>query len=182
MTRGTSDRPSRTSIGSPRSTDRAGSLEPGVTLGTVPPVKWFDVGQEAHGVIAIGQLATGVFALGQFATGVVAIGQLARGVVAIGQLAVGVVAVGQMGVGILYGSGMLGFGAFAGGLIPLGVVGRLPFGELRRGRLRSIERRQRIGALSILAFVVVVAIVWAAALGPLRRELFDIGGVIHRMS
>ena len=71
-------------------------------------MKLFDVGQEAHGVIAIGQFATGVFAFGQVATGVVAIGQVARGVFVVGQLAFGVVCVGQLAFGLHTAIAMLG--------------------------------------------------------------------------
>ncbi len=73
-------------------------------------MKWFDVGEEAHGVIAIGQVATGVIAVGQMATGVIAIGQVARGLVAVGQGAVGLVALGQGSIGLFWAAGMLGIG------------------------------------------------------------------------
>lgn len=81
-------------------------------------MKIFDVGQEAHGFIAIGQVATGFFALGQGATGVIAIGQLARGVIAIGQVAIGVVTVCQVGFGLVSCVAMLGIaGRWAKGLV-----------------------------------------------------------------
>lgn len=145
----------------------------------MPSVKLFDVGQEAHGVMAIGQAATGVVAFGQVATGVIAIGQLARGVVAVGQMAIGVVAIGQVGVGIVYGAGMFGVGAAAGGILPLGVIGRLGLGDLRRAKFAGFERRSRLGPLSALVMLALVALVWAASLGPLQRELFEIGGILH---
>lgn len=87
-------------------------------------VKLFDVGQEAHGVIAIGQFATGVFAFGQIATGIVAIGQVARGVFVIGQVAVGVVSVGQLAFGLYGAWGMLGIAGRSGGGIVLKVFPR----------------------------------------------------------
>ena len=74
-------------------------------------IKWFDVGQEAVGFVAIGQIATGVIAVGQGATGFIAIGQLARGVFVVGQLAYGVVAIGQLAVGVALTGGMVGVGA-----------------------------------------------------------------------
>ncbi len=81
-------------------------------------MKFFDVGQEAHGVIAIGQVATGVFAFGQMATGVVAVGQLARGVFVVGQLAVGFFCIGQLAIGVLGAVGMIGVaGRWAKGLV-----------------------------------------------------------------
>jgi hypothetical protein len=142
-------------------------------------VQLFSVGVEAHGVIAIGQLATGVVAIGQLATGVIAVGQLARGVIAFGQLAVGVVAVGQVGVGLFYGGGMLGVGGLAGGLLPGGLFGTLSFGDLRRARFSSIERRRRIGPVAGVGFAAVGGLVFLAALGPLWDALYGIGGVLH---
>ena len=74
-------------------------------------MKFFDVGENAYGVIAIGAQATGFFALGQIANGYIlaigqsafgfiAIGQLARGVFVVGQLAIGIFTVGQLAVGV----------------------------------------------------------------------------------
>ncbi len=78
---------------------------------------FFDVGQEAKGVIALGQIATGVVAIGQVATGVIAIGQGARGFIAIGQGAIGIVAVGMGAVGVLHGTAMAGIGGRGLGFI-----------------------------------------------------------------
>lgn len=80
-------------------------------------MRWFDVGEDAHGFIALGQLATGFIAVGQMATGVVAIGQIARGVIAVGQGAIGVVAFGQGAVGLYYGVGMVGIAGRGFGLV-----------------------------------------------------------------
>lgn len=85
-------------------------------------IRWVDVGQEAHGVIAIGQLATGVIALGQAATGVIAIGQVARGIVAVGQLSLGIVTIGQLTLGVAWSAGMLGMSAIKGPGIVLPLV------------------------------------------------------------
>lgn len=87
-------------------------------------IKWFDVGEQAVGVIAIGQFATGFLAFGQVATGVVAVGQLARGVVVVGQLAYGAAVVAQLGVSLGIVGGMIGLGArrwfgWTVGLIPI---------------------------------------------------------------
>jgi hypothetical protein len=71
-------------------------------------MKFFDIGGEAHGVIAIGQEATGVIAIGQSATGIVAVGQMARGVVVVGQLAIGFFSVGQLAIGLHTAVGMVG--------------------------------------------------------------------------
>lgn len=112
-------------------------------------MRFFDVGPEAHGFIAIGQFATGVFAFGQLATGVVAVGQLARGVFVIGQLAVGVFVVGQLGIGLLGSVAMVGIaGRWAKGLVfpvwppskgakpelpPLTSLGRIRAGTVTEG-------------------------------------------------
>jgi hypothetical protein len=71
-------------------------------------MRLFDVGQEAHGVIAIGQVATGVVAIGQMATGVIAIGQLARGGIAIGMLSFGLLSIGMLSFGLIWAGGMGG--------------------------------------------------------------------------
>jgi hypothetical protein len=84
---------------------------PPLPLRAVANIKWFDVGQEAVGVVAIGQVATGVIAIGQGATGFIAIGQLARGVFVVGQLGYGVVVIGQLAVGLALAGGMVGMGA-----------------------------------------------------------------------
>jgi hypothetical protein len=73
-------------------------------------MRWFDFGEEAHGVLAIGQFATGVVAFGQFAYGVVAVGQFAFGLFAVGQVAVGGVAFGLVGAGMYGTVAMLGVG------------------------------------------------------------------------
>lgn len=68
-------------------------------------VPFFDVGDDAKGVIAIGQFATGVVAIGQMATGVFVLGQFARGVFCIGQFAIGFYAVGMFAAGLVSGAG-----------------------------------------------------------------------------
>lgn len=95
------------------------------------PLKFFDIGQEAHGFIAIGQFASGVFVVGQVAVGFVAIGQGAVGVIAIGQGAVGLVSVGMGAVGIYWTLAMVGIGGSGMGLVvklapSLGPVPELP--------------------------------------------------------
>ena len=95
-------------------------------------MRWFDFGEEAHGVVAIGQFATGVVAVGQFAHGVVAIGQFAFGVVAFGQVAVGGVTVGLVGAGMYFTVAMLGVGGRGVGFVlPLlpALGGRIPPGQ-----------------------------------------------------
>jgi hypothetical protein len=88
--------------------------------------RWFDVGQEAEGFIAIGQMATGVIAIGQVAFGVIAIGQVSRGVIAIGQAAIGIVSVGMVGAGVGYTVALMGVGGVAGPGFVLPLVPRLP--------------------------------------------------------
>ncbi len=73
-------------------------------------MRWFDIGAEAEGFVAVGQFATGVFAFGQVATGVVAVGQVAFGVVAIGQGALGLVTFGMAAGGLHFCVAMVGVG------------------------------------------------------------------------
>ena len=80
-------------------------------------IRWIDVGEDAHGVIAFGQIATGVIAVGQMATGVIAVGQVARGLIAVGQGAVGLIAIGQGAIGVFYGVGMVGVGGRGFGIV-----------------------------------------------------------------
>lgn len=87
-------------------------------------MKFFDVGIEAHGVIAIGQFATGIIAIGQVAVGIVAVGQLSRGVFVVGQLAAGVATLGQVTIGIVRAVGMIAVGGRAGGLMKVSVAPR----------------------------------------------------------
>lgn len=140
-------------------------------------MRFFDFGQEATGVIAIGQIATGVLAIGQFATGVIAIGQLSRGVIAVGQMSIGVVAAGQLGVGMVYGAGMLGFGTFAGGLIPVPLFGLLRFTDLIHLRLRV--GRVQPTAWRIILMIGIDAIVTIAVLIPLWSALFGVEGIFY---
>lgn len=140
-------------------------------------MRFFDFGQEATGVIAIGQLATGVLAIGQFATGVIAIGQLSRGVIAVGQMSIGVVATGQVGVGNVYGAGMLGLGTFAGGLIPIPLLGHLRFTDLTHLRFRPAWVQPT--PLKIILMMGVIAVVALAVLIPLWRELFGVDGIFY---
>ncbi len=93
------------------------------------PMRFFDVGQEAHGFIAIGQLATGFLAIGQLATGVIAIGQVARGVFCVGMASVGLFSMGMATAGVVAGVGMVGVAGVGGrGLVlPL-----FPFPPKRR--------------------------------------------------
>ena len=140
-------------------------------------MRFFDFGQEATGVIAIGQIATGVVAIGQFATGVIAIGQISRGVIAVGQMSLGVVAAGQLAVGIAYGTGMLGLGAFAGGLIPISVLGRLSLTDLVH--LRFHLDRSRPIRWKWFLMTGLIAVVAVFALIPLWEALFSANGVFQ---
>ena len=138
-------------------------------------MRFFDFGQEATGVIAIGQIATGVPAIGQFATGVVAIGQISRGVIALGQVSVGIAAAGQLGFGMAYGTGMLGFGTFAGGLIPVPLLGRVRLADLIHLRFRP--EPVNVTPWRILLLLGIDLFVAAAALVPLWQELFGVEGI-----
>ena len=88
-------------------------------------MRWFSVGVQPVGVVAIGVLPTGVIAVGQGATGVLAIGQLARGVMVVGQLSLGVLSLGQLSAGLFWAGGQLALGGFAGfAQIPVGLLGK----------------------------------------------------------
>lgn len=141
-------------------------------------MKVFAFGEEAQGIIAIGQLATGVIAIGQLATGVIAIGQVARGFIAIGQLSLGVFAIGQLGVGAVYGAGMLGFGTFGGGAVPVPLIGIVRLRDLSRGRFRLTGDRVPIRPWRIVLCLVVFLLVVTLALIPLYGGLYGVGGVL----
>ena len=92
-------------------------------------MRFFDVGAQAYGVIAIGQEATGFFALGQIANGyVLAIGQSAFGFIAIGQIARGVFVVGQLAIGV-FTLGQLAIGLHTC-CAQLGLAGRRGIGAV----------------------------------------------------
>jgi hypothetical protein len=94
----------------------------GERLATIErPMRFFDAGDHAVGIIAVGQQATGIIAFGQVATGVIAVGQLARGGFVVGQLAFGLVGWGQLGAGMFQAAGMMGIGGrrALGMVIPL---------------------------------------------------------------
>ena len=135
-------------------------------------VKWFSVGVEAEGVIAIGQVATGVIAIGQIATGVVAVGQLARGGLVVGQLAIGVVTLGQLSLGVAKAAGMVGIG------------GRASFGlilPLLPGRAAPFPSPQPPISVWRLAVFVALFVLWFLAAGvPVWQEVFAPGGVFDR--
>jgi hypothetical protein len=104
---------------------------------------FFDVGEDARGVIAIGQMATGVVAIGQVATGVIAIGQFSRGVIAIGQFSIGVFAVGMFAGGLFMGVGAgiaprfigAGFSMFPGARARVAVPALRRLGEIATGSM-----------------------------------------------
>lgn len=145
-------------------------------------MRWFDVGQEAEGVIAIGQQATGVIAIGQLALGVVAIGQLARGVIVIGQLGIGVVTVGQLPLGVVWSAGMVGVGGTSPGWLVLSLLPRRkavadsPYAILAGGRARASTGRLLLG----VAGVMVLALLWWISAGQdVLDALFGPGGVLN---
>ena len=142
-----------------------------------------DVGVSPVGVVAIGLNATGVVAVGELATGVIAVGQLARGGLAIGQLALGVASVGQLAVGLGWATGQLGIAATSGAGIIFGPLGRLYALPLlgRRGNRRWIPHpRAGLAWFGVAALVVLVlgALWWFAAGGPLVHELTRTGGIL----
>lgn len=143
----------------------------------------FDVGVQPVGFIAIGQLPTGVIAIGQGATGVIAVGQLARGVIVIGQLAIGFAALGQLAVGAVWAGGMVAVAPVGGPyMLGTGLLGRLPFGALRRGRWSQfVARHSSPVGLGIRLFVLVGIVigVWLVAIAPLLHDLIRVGGVFR---
>lgn len=134
-------------------------------------IKWFDVGEQAVGVIALGQFATGVLAIGQVATGVVAVGQLARGVFVLGQLGYGAAVVAQLGASVGIVGGMLGVGArrwfgWTVGLIPSSRPHPEP------SQHWSVWRAAGLVALAV-GFYVVVAL-------PVYQGLLGEGGALNQ--
>ncbi len=123
-------------------------------------MKFFDVGVEAHGVIAIGQLATGVFAFGQMALGVVAIGQLSRGIIAVGQLSLGFGALGQLAVSPAFAAGMVGVGGLQSkALLPI--------------RLRPTENvSPAVNVVQLILYAAVIVLIGLAVLEPLWEQVF----------
>ncbi|MGH8927434.1 MAG: hypothetical protein ACRDWH_03720 [Acidimicrobiia bacterium] len=138
-----------------------------------------DFGQEAVGIVAVGQIATGVVAIGQVATGVIAVGQLARGVITLGQISIGLVAVGQVGIGAGYGAGMLGTGIFAGGLVPVSLLGYIRFADFRRFHFRPEWVRSSIRPWRTVLIVAVMILVVLIAIMPTWRALFDVDGIFY---
>jgi hypothetical protein len=134
-------------------------------------VKFFDVGVEAYGWIAVGQHATGFIAIGQLALGVVAVGQVARGLFAFGQVCVGGIAIGQLGVGLAYGAGMLGLGGTAGGMVPLAAFGRIPLRQVVAGRMSDIDIAWAVRPWKAVVLIVVGAIVVPVTLIPLWERV-----------
>lgn len=82
-------------------------------------MKFFAVGLEPVGVIAIGGFARGGIAIGQGAVGIVAVGQLSTGMFTVGQLTVGLAVFGQLAISPFYAIGQLALGGIKGG----GLVG-----------------------------------------------------------
>jgi hypothetical protein len=93
---------------------------------------------------------------------------------------VGVIAIGQMGVGALYGTGMLGVGLWAGGIVPVPLLGLLHLGDVRRGRFGAVTRRESIGGWRIVIFILAVTAVALWAIIPLTQALWGEGGVFFQ--
>ena len=140
-------------------------------------MRWFEVGVQPVGFIAIGAFPTGVIALGQGATGVVAIGQLARGVVAVGQLSLGVMALGQLAAGAIWAGGQLAIGGTQGfSQLGIGLVGDwLPW--KRQGpRVRPARSPWTVALRAGLLAGLVALVAWLA-LVPVVDALVRPGGV-----
>lgn len=145
-------------------------------------MRWFDVGVEAEGVIAIGQRATGVIAIGQVALGVVAIGQLARGFLVVGQLGIGLVTLGQLSAGVVWSAGMVGVGGTSPGWLVLPLyplpkaVRNSRYAILASGGVRPPPGRALLGVIG----VAVLALVWWFVAGQAVFEaLLGAGGVFN---
>ncbi|HSR15005.1 MAG TPA: hypothetical protein VLL51_04595 [Gemmatimonadales bacterium] len=139
-------------------------------------MKFFSVGAEPVGVIAIGQLPTGVIALGQGATGVVAIGQLARGVFVVGQLAVGVFTFGQVAAGSLWAGGQLAFGGTTSvAMLGVNAIGHWVPWRRTSPQIRPARSRVTL-ALRVLLFLGLVALTtWLAVWGVIDGLFGDEG-------
>lgn len=144
-------------------------------------MRWFDAGQFAEGFVAIGQGARGFIAIGQGASGVIAIGQLSRGVIAVGQLSLGVFAFGQLAVGLVWAGGMVSIAALRGpSLLGVGLFGAWPWRDVRRLRLRAIERRPgRPGAWRIVVMLAVAALVLLVGVRPVVNDLVKHDGILN---
>ena len=92
-------------------------------------------------------------------------------------MSLGVVAAGQLALGIMYGTGMLGLGAFAGGLIPISLFGRMSLPDLVH--LRFHLDRSRPSPWRWFLVTGVTAVVAVFALIPLWEALFVANGVFH---
>lgn len=144
-------------------------------------MRWFDAGQFAEGFIAVGQGARGVIAIGQAASGVIAVGQLSRGFIAVGQLAVGVFAFGQLAVGLVWAGGMLSISGLSGpSLFGVGLFGTWRWRDLRRLRIRSVERRPgRASWWRIAVMLALTTLVWFVGLEPVIHDLVKTGGILN---
>jgi hypothetical protein len=100
-------------------------------------------------------------------------------VIAVGQLSVGVAAAGQLGVGMVFGTGMLGFGTFAGGLLPVAGLGRMRLPDLLSLRFQPDWIPRPLRPWRIVYVLALTAIVAVAALIPLWQELFAVDGVFY---
>lgn len=106
-------------------------------------MKYFDVGVEAYGWIAIGQRATGF------------------------------IAIGQAGLGVAYGAGMIGIGGTAGGWIPLAAFGRIPLRQVVSGRMTDITvwwdvRPWKVVVMAVVSVVALAVIpLWDQVLSRL---------------
>ncbi|MCB9687587.1 MAG: hypothetical protein H6738_16700 [Alphaproteobacteria bacterium] len=124
-------------------------------------MRWLDVGDDAHGIIAVGRVATGVIAVGQTAWGAIAVGQFAFGLLAVGQVAVGGAALGTVVVALWEGWGLAGFAARGRGLVvsllpslgpPLEHVAEVPFEQAAGdGSWTRIQLQAAQGGFAVFA-------------------------------
>jgi hypothetical protein len=140
-------------------------------------MRWFEVGVQPVGFIAIGALPTGVIALGQGATGVVAVGQLARGVFAVGQLSMGVFALGQLALGAAWAGGQVAVGGTQGfAMLGWGLVGDwLPWRH-EAPRVRPARGLWGVAVRAAVLAALVALVAWAAIV-PVIDALARAGGV-----
>ncbi|MFH1330213.1 MAG: hypothetical protein ABIJ48_06155 [Actinomycetota bacterium] len=145
-------------------------------------MRWFSVGLQPVGVIAIGAAPTGIIAIGQVATGVVAVGQGARGVVAVGQASLGVFAFGQLAAGVAWAGGQLALGGTQGfAMLGFGLLGDwLPW---RRGlpEIRAPRSTWTLALRAVLLTALAAAVAWFA-LAPIVDACLRPGGIFVPVS
>lgn len=96
----------------------------------------WQIGRNAHAIIAIGLNARGILAIGLLSRGVISLGCCSVGLLSFGFLTVGLLSLGLFAAGILAG-GCFAAGIIAAGAISLGIIslGAVAIGDFSAGAL-----------------------------------------------